>query len=54
MVLNFCCVVMLILRVILEVKIKEKITRVAIADIIITLFFLVGMVYEAIIADDLH
>ena len=44
------CVVMLIIKVILELKIREKITRATRVDVGITLIFSGGMVYEAIIA----
>ena len=52
MALNLCCVVMVVVRVSLELKMREKLTKTAIADVTITLFFLGGTIYEAIIADD--
>ena len=52
MALNLCCVVMVVIRVILELKIKERLTKIAIADVVLTLICLGGMIYEAIIASD--
>ena len=52
--LNFCFVLMIVLRIVLELKIKEKITKTTRADAGITLILLVGMIYEAIIAEDFN
>ena len=52
--INLCCVVIVVIRVILELKIKEKITKIAIADVGITLICLGGMIYEAKIASDFN
>ena len=53
MAMSICFVVMVILRIILELKMKGRLTRIAVADIGITLICLGGVIYEAIIASDL-
>ena len=50
--MTLCSVVIVIMKVILELKLKEKLTRITIADVIITSTCLIGMVYEASIASD--
>ena len=52
--MNLCFVVMAIIRTILELKIKGKLTKIAIADLGIALTCLVGIIYEAIIASDFN
>ena len=47
---SFGCVVVLSIKVILELKIRDKITSTTRIDAGITLIFFGGMVYEAIIA----
>ena len=54
MTLNLLSVLVVVIRIILELKIKGKLTKTAIADISITLIYLGGMIYEATIADDFN
>ena len=43
--LNFCCMVVVVTRIVLEIKLRERLTKVAIADVVIALIYLSGMAY---------
>ena len=52
MVMNICFVVLVTIRVILEMSLKERLTKITMADVVLSLIGLGGMVYEGIIAAD--
>ena len=52
MVMNLCCVVMVVMRVFLERRLKGRLTKITLLDIVVTLICLGTMVYEAGIASD--
>ena len=52
MAMNLCFVVLVAIRVILEMSLKERLTKITMADVVLSLIGLGGMVYEGIIAAD--
>ena len=50
--LELCSVLMVVLRVILELRLREKLTKIAMADVAVGLVCLGGIIYEARIAAD--
>ena len=52
MTMNFCCVLIVAIRVGLEFKLRRQVTKILIADVLIALTCLGGIIYEAVIAED--
>ena len=52
MVLGLCSVLMVLLRTVLELRLRGKITKIAMADVAVGLVCLSGIIYEARIAAD--
>ena len=51
--LGLCCVLVVITRVILELSLNRRLSKIAIADAAITTVCLGGIIYEAIVAEDM-
>ena len=52
MAISFCTVLIVLIKVILELKLNRRITKITALDISLTLVCLGGMIYEAKIASD--
>ena len=54
MAMNCCCVLVVIVRVILEFQLGRQITKILVADVVIALICVGGIIYEAAIAQDFN